>query len=33
MSRTVLELLNSWGAAIVYGSAEEAWRLAPLCLL
>jgi hypothetical protein len=26
-------LLNSWGAAIGYGHAKEAWRLAPLCLL
>jgi hypothetical protein len=33
MSRTVLELLNSWGAAIGCGRAKEAWRLAPLCLL
>jgi hypothetical protein len=33
MSRTVLELLNSWEAAIGYGRAKEAWRLAPLCLL
>jgi hypothetical protein len=33
MPRTVLELLNSWGAAIGYGHAKEAWRLAPLCLL
>jgi hypothetical protein len=33
MPRTVLELLNSWRAAIRYGSAKEAWRLAPLCLL
>jgi hypothetical protein len=29
----VLELLNSWGAAIGYGRAKEARRLAPLCLL
>jgi hypothetical protein len=33
MPRTVLELLNNWGAAIGYGRAKEAWRLAPLCLL
>jgi hypothetical protein len=33
MPQTVLELLNSWGAAIRYGRAKEAWRLAPLCLL
>jgi hypothetical protein len=33
MPRTVLEFLNSWGAAIGYGGAKEAWRLAPLCLL
>jgi hypothetical protein len=33
MPRSVLELLNSWGAAIGYGRAKEAWRLAPLCLL
>jgi hypothetical protein len=33
MPRTVLELLNSWGAAIGCGHAKEAWRLAPLCLL
>jgi hypothetical protein len=29
----VLELLNSWGAAIGCGRAKEAWQLAPLCLL
>jgi hypothetical protein len=29
----VLELLNSWGAAIGCGRAKEAWRLVPLCLL
>jgi hypothetical protein len=33
MPRTVLELLNSWGAALGGGHAIEAWRLAPLCLL
>jgi hypothetical protein len=33
MPRTVLELLNSWGAVIGYGRAKEAWRLAHLCLL
>jgi len=33
MPRTVLELLNSWGAAIGYGRAKEAWRSTPLCLL
>jgi hypothetical protein len=33
MPRMVLELLNSWGAAIGGGHAIEAWRLAPLCLL
>jgi hypothetical protein len=33
MPRTVLELLNSWGASIGYGRAKEAWRLVPLCLL
>jgi hypothetical protein len=33
MPRTVLELLNSWGAAIGYDRTKEAWRLAPLCLL
>jgi hypothetical protein len=33
MPRTVLELLNNWGAAIGYGHAKEAWRLALLCLL
>jgi hypothetical protein len=33
MPRTVLELLNSWGAAIGYSHAKEVWRLAPLCLL
>jgi hypothetical protein len=33
MPRTVLELLNSWGAAIGYGRAKKAWRLASLCLL
>jgi hypothetical protein len=33
MPRTVLELLNSWGAAIGSDHAKEAWRLAPLCLL
>lgn len=29
----MLELLNSWGAAIGSGHAKEAWRLTPLCLL
>jgi hypothetical protein len=29
----VLELLNSWGAALEGGHAIEAWQLAPLCLL
>jgi len=33
MSRSVLELLNSWGPAIGCARAKEAWRLAPLCLL
>jgi hypothetical protein len=33
MPRTVLELLTSWGALVVYGRAKEAWRLASLCLL
>jgi len=33
MPRTVLELMNSWGAAIWNGQLKEAWRLAPLCLL
>jgi hypothetical protein len=33
MPRTVLELLNSWGAAIGFGCAKEAWRLAHLCSL
>jgi len=33
MPHTVLELLNSWRAAIGYGSAKEARWLAPLCLL
>jgi hypothetical protein len=33
MLRTVLELLNSWEAAIGCGHAKEAWRLAPLCLM
>jgi hypothetical protein len=33
MSRTVLELLISWGVLVGYGCAKEAWWLAPLCLL